>query len=559
MDRLFKALPFLTAFFIAVAAMPTNVVQVNAKQMGTEHAQPYRAKALMGLDRLVGAARSRISSIVESLAGHPLRGPALAGVAMLVAAVIAPEHVGMSGMLMGSLSLARNKAATLEADRRKLVKERADLGAKALTEDRAMTAKEKEDFAELGTKITAAEAAIDDHKAILAAAEAQAAIDRDPVQTPAVAQDLPSVQPGADRSLDPKQPGFFGRQLQAVRNAALAVKGGEGLSAQDRALLKPMAAATGANSDVPAEGGYLVGQERSSTVLQRAYSTGAILSRVSRQPIGAASNGMKFPAIDETSRADNSRFGGIVSGWLGQGNTLTSGKPKFREMDMKLRKVGAFVYATDEMLQDAIALDGWVNKNLPLELTFRTEDAIVNGTGANQPQGLLANGAVISVTRNTASRVVYEDISGMWARLWAGARGIAGDASKTVWLVDQSVEPQLEQIHIALGTAGVLAPIYKPAGSVPGQAYASLYGRPVIPVEYCAALGTSGDIVLTALDEYTVIDKGGVEQAVSIHVAFLTDEQVFRFIYRVDGQGNWNSALTPKSGGDTLSPIIKLS
>jgi hypothetical protein len=59
--------------------------------------------------------------------------------------------------------------------------------------------------------------------------------------------------------------------------------------------------------------------------------------------------------------------------------------------------------------------------------------------------------------------------------------------------------------------------------------------------------------------EYTVIDKGGVDAAVSMHVAFLTDEQVFRFMYRVDGQPNWNSALTPKSAGNTLSPYVILN
>jgi hypothetical protein len=50
-----------------------------------------------------------------------------------------------------------------------------------------------------------------------------------------------------------------------------------------------------------------------------------------------------------------------------------------------------------------------------------------------------------------------------------------------------------------------------------------------------------------------------VQQAVSMHVAFLTDENVYRFTYRADGQLNWNAALTPKSGGATLSPVVTLT
>ena len=356
------------------------------------------------------------------------------------------------------------------------------------------------------------------------------------------------------------RPGYFGLELLAVRSATIAMQEGRPIPRSDQEILNRMqAAATGLNTDIPSEGGYLVAPQRSGTILQRSYETGSVLSRVFRQPIGPGSNGMQLPAIDETSRADSSRYGGIVSTWVGQGTSVTSGKPKFRIMDMKLRKCMATVYATDEQLVDAIALEGWVNRFLPLELAFRVEDAIINGLGSNQPLGVLNSGAVISITRNTASKIIYDDVKGMWLRLWAGSRGIAGDLSTTVWLVEQSAEGELENLQIPIGTAGVLAPIYKPAGTLPGQRYAHLYGRPVIPVEYCAALGTAGDLILVDLSQYVVIDKGAVEQAVSMHVAFLTDEQVFRFIYRVDGQLQWNAALTPKSAGNTLSCALNLS
>ncbi|UCD59035.1 MAG: phage major capsid protein, partial [Candidatus Hydrogenedentota bacterium] len=126
-----------------------------------------------------------------------------------------------------------------------------------------------------------------------------------------------------------------------------------------------------------------------------------------------------------------------------------------------------------------------------------------------------------------------------------------------VWLVDQSVEPQLYTMSLTVGTGG--SPVYLPAGGASASPFASLFGRPVIPIEYGAALGTSGDIMLVDLSQYTVIDKGAIEIASSIHVRFLYDEQAFRFVWRLDGQPQWNSALTPKSGGDTLSAYITLA
>lgn len=457
-----------------------------------------------------------------------------------------------------NLKQLRQRAADLNGEILSAKKARASVGDAAVKENRALSAEERAAFVAGGQTITDLEAKLAENGELLQAAEslneAERAYQPGPDPDALAGQKAAAaagVQTGRVEVTDKtKEPGFFGRCLQAVRGFAVNGR----VSATEADLLKMMAGPSGLNTDVPSEGGFLVAPERSSVILQRAYQIGQVLSRVNRMPIGPNSNGMQIPAIDETSRANNSRFGGIVSGWLGQGNAAASvGKPKFRIMDLKLRKVGAFCYATDEQIADSIALEAWINRFLPLELTYRTEDAVFNGTGAGQPLGLLNSGALITVTRNTAAHVTSLDLQGMWNRLWAPLRGNA------VWFVDQSVEADLDALGIAIGTGGIADPSYKPAGSVPGQPYATYKGAPIIPVEYGAAIGTTGDIVLTNLDEYVLIDKGGVQSAVSMHVAFLTDEAVYRFIYRVDGQNSWSSVLTPKSGGSTLSDVVVLS
>jgi hypothetical protein len=45
----------------------------------------------------------------------------------------------------------------------------------------------------------------------------------------------------------------------------------------------------------------------------------------------------------------------------------------------------------------------------------------------------------------------------------------------------------------------------------------------------------------------------------SIHVAFLTGEQAFRWQLRHDGQPFWKKPLTPKNGTNTLSPFVALA
>lgn len=126
-----------------------------------------------------------------------------------------------------------------------------------------------------------------------------------------------------------------------------------------------------------------------------------------------------------------------------------------------------------------------------------------------------------------------------------------------VWLINQALFPQLFKMSITIGTGG--APVYLPPGGASSSPYGSLFGRPVIPVEYCAAPGTVGDILLVDLSQYQGIDKGGLQTATSMHVRFIYGEMTYRFTFRFDGQPMWKSALTPFKGSDTLTPFVALA
>ncbi|MBD3354311.1 MAG: phage major capsid protein [Candidatus Lokiarchaeota archaeon] len=313
-------------------------------------------------------------------------------------------------------------------------------------------------------------------------------------------------------------------------------------------------AISGASETVPAHGGILVDTDRSTTIMERVYAIGELLQRVSVIPVSGNANGMTVYGVDETSRANGSRLGGVQSYWVSEAEEITSSKPKFREIDLKLKKVAALVYATDELLQDASALESWVMSRLPDELRFRVEDAIINGTGAGMPLGVLQCDALISVTKETgqaADTIYAENISKMWARRWAPS------GRNMVWLHNQDTEPELDKLSYAVGTGGSL--VYMPPGGLSGAPYGRIKGRPVIPTEYNPTLGDVGDLMLFDPTQYQMIDKGGVQSAASIHVRFIYDEQVFRFIYRVDGQPLWHSALTPFKGTDTQSPYIAIA
>ena len=350
--------------------------------------------------------------------------------------------------------------------------------------------------------------------------------------------------PGVDVGIDNREKDrfkSFGQQLMAVRNAALKTSGGI-----DPRLFK--SAATGLGESIPSDGGFLVQQDFSSELLQQVFQTGILASRVRRIQVSGNANSIKINGVDETSRA-STRWGGILGYWIDEAATKTPSKPKFRKIELNLNKLIGVCYATDELLQDASALEGIIRQGFVSEFGFLVDDAIINGTGAGQPLGILNSGCLVSVAKESgqvAATVVAENIVKMYSRMFASSRPNA------VWLINQNIEPQLFTMSLSVGTGGV--PIYMPAGGLSQAPYATLFGRPVIAIEQAATLGTQGDILFADLmGGYILAEKGGVQSDVSIHVEFLTDQSVYRFVLRLDGQPVRASALTPYKGGSSYT------
>ena len=313
-------------------------------------------------------------------------------------------------------------------------------------------------------------------------------------------------------------------------------------------------AASGLNESVPSEGGFLVQQDFATELLQDAIATGTLAPKCSKVTISGNSNSTKINGLDETSRA-SSRYGGIVSYWEGEADKITGTKPKFRQIELNLKKLTGLCYATDENLADATQLESIIRDSFRGEFGFKIDDGIINGTGAGQPLGILNAGCLVSVAKEagqSAKTIMAENIIKMYSRIFASSYANAA------WYINQDTLPQLLTMSISVGTGGI--PVYLPPGNTlvnaPGGA---LMGLPVFPIEQCATLGTQGDVILADFKNgYKLAEKGGIQSAVSIHVRFEYAESVFRFIVRIDGQPVRATALTPYKGSSTLSHFIAL-
>lgn len=308
---------------------------------------------------------------------------------------------------------------------------------------------------------------------------------------------------------------------------------------------------SGMNETSGADGGFLVPPQFVQQLLQRTYEND-LLSRTTMFPM--TSNTLAIPAINETSRANGSRFGGVQAYWRSEAGSTTNTQPGFSSVRLTLDSLMLTVRVTNELLEDSgMALETYISTVASQELQFKVGDSIVRGDGVDKPQGILYAPALITVnkrTGQTAATLTTENIVDMWSRMWIGSR------PNSVWLINQDVESQLLTMTIGVGLGGQVT--YMPPGGLSGAPYATLLGRPVIVTEFNSTLGTAGDILLVDLSQYLTGTKGGLQSAASMHVYFSTNEMLYRFIMRLDGRAWWTSALTPYQGSATKSPFIAL-
>jgi HK97 family phage major capsid protein len=283
-------------------------------------------------------------------------------------------------------------------------------------------------------------------------------------------------------------------------------------------------------------------------------SVDSLIGRTSQFTVEGES--LEFPANAETSRATGSRWGGVNGYWIAEADTITSSKPKLRKVKLEPQELAALVYLTDKLIaRSPMAVEQYCSRAATEELMFLSNNAIVSGTGAGQPLGVLNAGCVVEVAKETgqaAATIVAANIDKMFARLHPRSRG------KAIWLHSVDIQPQLDVLSQAVGTGGVA--LYRPPTGLAGAPLATLKGIPMLATEYNPTLGTVGDLMLVDLSAYaTGFWPGGIKTASSIHVQFLTAQTAFRFMYAIDGQPLLASAITPFNGGPTLSPFVTLA
>lgn len=308
----------------------------------------------------------------------------------------------------------------------------------------------------------------------------------------------------------------------------------------------------GMQEKIGEEGGFLIPADHRTAIEKKVTGDESLLSKT-RQFV-TTSNQLVLPT-HELAPWDTTA--GVQAYWEGEASEYTASKTKFGEASLRLHKLTAMVRVTEELLEDAPALDSWIKGEAPQAMLHKVNSAIIAGSGAGQPLGILNSGFKYKVAKEAgpqaADTVLFANVNKMLGRLLPMSIG------KAIWICNPAVLPQLRAMKFD-DAASSPVPVYMPGNNVAGAPYGTLYGIPLMPMMGgVKALGDEGDLILADLSYYiSAVKAAGVKSDVSTHVYFNTQEAAFRFSMRIAGHCPFKAPVTTENGAFDMSAFVTL-
>ncbi len=443
--------------------------------------------------------------------------------------------------------------AQMKAARAAKLKSARDLLAAAKAANREVTADEAtqaqtlvDEAAALATKIAAA-TAVD---ALSASIDADIA-GLDDVPAPRTGKSATRIESTTDLAAEDPKRGFKSPRDFMASVLKAGQTNGRSIDKRLQPLIVRKEAAAG--SDEQGEysqpyGGFTVPDGFAPSLLSVQAEGDPTAGRTMRVP-------MSTPVLNINARVDKNHTtsvtGGLTFSRRAEADTSGSSRTEYERVKLEATSLMGKAFATEELLTDSpISFVAIIEAGFREQYGSHILNEKIRGTGVGEYLGVLNSPCKVDIAKEnnqTANTIVYANLLKMRARCWGYGQAI--------WLANQDIIPQLGLLNVATGTGGL--PVYMPSAreDMPDM----LFGRPIFYSEYPETLGTSGDLILSNWSQYLEGDLQGLQSAESMHVRFEQNERCFRVTARNDGRPWWRSALTPKKGAGTLSPIVTLA
>lgn len=238
---------------------------------------------------------------------------------------------------------------------------------------------------------------------------------------------------------------------------------------------------------------------------------------------------------------------GINFSWVAEGSAFSDNTNTWTKVDVPLFKLGGFVAATFEVLEDGGATIRSTLPTLLRDARDRAEGAaLATGDGVTAPKGIVtaiaaASGFVTATTRGSFTTASYDDVFRLWEALPARARS----SEKVGFLGNVTIYDVIRKM-------GSAAPGALYTTDLTARAIPRLLGAPAYEASDMTASTTSGSYMLVAgdLSAYTVVDH--VEGGMLEWCPILFDQSTAR----PNGTRGW--VYHQRTGADLLATNLAL-
>lgn len=262
-----------------------------------------------------------------------------------------------------------------------------------------------------------------------------------------------------------------------------------------------------------------------------------------------SSDTLKVPAFSDADHSTDRA--GLVSLWKAEAAELDLDSINFRQLEFNARKLTILIKCSREFLEDAISAEKFVKSAMTKEIGWQIDHETLNtGSGAGQVLSILNSPATLSAdieVGQAASSFLWENAAQMVKLFDPGAPGR--------WVFSPSLRDQIFTMSLAIGVGG--SSVY-PTPSAVKEEGLSLLGFPVEFSEHCNVAGTKGDAFLMNPKAYALALRSDIRIESSQHVAFTSDQVVFKCTTRLDGMPIASAPLTLADGSSQVSDFVTL-
>ncbi len=311
--------------------------------------------------------------------------------------------------------------------------------------------------------------------------------------------------------------------------------------------------------------GFSIKPDWSNTMFKIPIEASVMEGSCYEVPVGNALE-FKWPALDQYKApiaGQSAAYAGFQLFRKGEITQRTYSDAALSMIEYKITDLTAFTTLSRDLVADSyLAIDAVCQQVLGDAFQWKKDYEFINGLGIGSPTGFLNSNAALTVTRNTANHIVYEDLVAMMKQIhsscWNGLR----------WITNTQTLSELVAIKNAAGTYvyqpnSLIAQYMRPTVMKDSTSDAQftmprgwLEGIPVYFTEKLPTLGTKGDLCLIHPKSYGVATRSGLEVGLSEHFLFDTDTIAYRFKLRNDAKPLWRAPYIQSDGGNTTATKV---